>query len=94
MAALGEVVLGAQRALGVDLARHEAEVLEPAQAAGQQVGRDRRERALQVGVARDAAQQVAHDQQRPAIAHGVEGRGDRALVRIGGHGRHFTAYSH
>ena len=85
-AALGQLVARAQRALAVALARDEAEILEPAQAAGEQVGRDRVERAREVAVARDAAQQVANDQQRPAIADGVERRGDRAVVGVGGHG--------
>jgi hypothetical protein len=42
-AALGQVVLGAQRALRVDDALHEPQVLEPAQPVGQQVGRDGRQ---------------------------------------------------
>ena len=44
-AALGQRVARAQRALAVALARDEPEILEPAQAARQQVGRDRIERA-------------------------------------------------
>ena len=84
-AALGQRVARAQRTLAVALARDEAEILEPAQPAGQQVRRDGLERAGQIAVARDAAQQVADDQQRPAVADGVERRGDRAVVGIGGH---------
>ena len=85
-AALGQRVARAQRALAVALARDEPEILEPAQPAGEQVGRDRLQRAREVAVARDAAQQVAHDQQRPAIADGIERRRDRAVVGVGGHG--------
>ena len=99
VAPLGEPVLGPQRPLGVDLARDDALLLHPPQPAGQQVRRDLAQGALQVGVARDAAQEVADDQQRPPVAEGVEGGGDGAIGRIGGHGeslspivtRHFIA---
>ena len=79
-------VARAQRSLAVALARDETEILQPAQAACQQVGRDRSQRAGQIAVARDTAQQVADDQQRPAIADRVERRSNRAVGRIRGHG--------
>ena len=51
-ALLGERVARPQRALAVALARDEAEILEPAQAARQEVGRDRIERAGEIAIKR------------------------------------------
>ena len=41
------------------------------------------QRGAQVGEPTVADQQLAHDQQRPAVADDVEGDGDRAVLVVG-----------
>jgi hypothetical protein len=56
------------------------------QAARQQVRGDAGQPVLQVAVAGGPPeQQLAHDQQRPAVAHHVEGLGQGAVLLVGAH---------
>jgi len=60
--------------------------LELAQPRGEQVRRDPRQAVAQVGVAaRPAQEQLADDEQRPAIADDVEGLRERAELAVGPH---------
>src|SRR5207248_6630140 len=68
------------------LPRHDAGPLEVAQAIGEQVGRYAGQAMEQVGVAAAAAQQqLADDQQIPAIADHVERPRDGAVLAVGPH---------
>jgi hypothetical protein len=79
VAALGGQPVGAAR---VGPAHH-ALLLEQAQALGQQVGGDAGEGPLQLGPAPPAQQQLADDQQRPAVADDLQRAGHRPGKRVG-----------
>src|SRR5207245_8218673 len=70
-----QVVLGPRRTLAVGDALDQALLFEPLQPLGQQVGRDLLLRGEKLAVAGLAGQQIAHDQQRPAIAEQVQRAG-------------------
>src|SRR5262249_39465906 len=74
-----QVVLRPRRTLTVEAAFDQTLLLEPLQSLREQVGGDLLWRAEKLAVARLAGQQVAHDQQRPAIADQVQGAGHRAV---------------
>ena len=59
---------------------HDAAGLELPQAGGQDVRPDPGEPGGEVGVAGRALQQLADDEQRPALAHEREGVRDRAVL--------------
>src|SRR6266508_3725768 len=83
VAALGGEPVGATRAGPA----HNPLLLEQAQALGEQVGGDAGKGPLQLGPAPPAEQQLADDQQRPAVADDLQRAGDRPGKRIGlGHG--------
>jgi hypothetical protein len=66
------------------LARNDADPLELLQAVCEQVGCDPRQAVSQVRVAAWPAQeQLAHDQQRPALAEDVKAFGDGAVLVVG-----------
>ena len=73
-----EVVLEARRALGVRLAGDETGALEAFQALGQDVGGDVLGREEEIAEAGFTGEEVADDEQRPAIAEDVERAGDGA----------------
>jgi hypothetical protein len=56
--------------------------LERAQALGEDRARDPRQAALELIEPTRAAQHLAHDQQRPAVAQNLAPLGDRAVLRI------------
>ncbi len=68
---------------GEPAARDEAGGLQVAQPRGQQVRGEPGQPGLQVGVALRAGDQLAHDQQRPALADQVERAGERADLVVG-----------
>ena len=61
---------------------HQPGALQLAQALGEHVGADLRQPGAQVGEALGAEQQLAHDQQRPALADEVERARDAAAVSV------------
>ena len=61
---------------------HDADLLELAQALREHVRARVREPGAEVGEALRAEQQLAHDQQRPALADEVEGAGDAARLAV------------
>ena len=68
------------------LAADDARLLEVAQAIGQQVGGDAGHAGLQIRVSEPAAeQQLAHDEQGPAIADEFERLGQRAVLVVAPH---------
>jgi len=67
------LVLEARRALGVLHAGDQASALEALQTLGQDVGRDVLGRSKEITEATFAGEQVANDEQSPAIAYDVEG---------------------
>ena len=62
---------------------HQARGLQLPQALGEHVGADLREPGAQVGEALGPEQQLAHDQQRPALAHEVERPRHAAAISVG-----------
>jgi hypothetical protein len=59
---------------------------EVAKALGEQVGGDTRQAVMEVGVpARRLQEQLAHDEEVPAVADHVECLGDRAVLLVGAH---------
>ena len=65
------------------LALDDSRLLELTQSIGEQVRRDPRQAAAQIGVAAGVAQQqLAHDQQRPAVADDVERLGETAELPV------------
>ena len=77
VAGLGQQVLVARRALGVEPALDDARLLELAQPAREHVARGAGA-VEELGEARAAVADLAHDQQRVALADEREGIGDRA----------------
>ena len=75
-AGLGEVVVPAAGVVPVRGAGDQAGLLEALETVGQDVGGNALDGSEELAVARLAAQQVADDQQRPAVAEQVEGTGD------------------
>ena len=67
------------------VAPDDAALLKLAQALREHVGADVRQAGAQVGEALRAEQQLAHDEQRPALADEVERAGDSAAVAVGPH---------
>ena len=78
-ALVGQVVLDAQWVLTVRDAADEALALQAFESVGQDVRGDVFGRGQEVAVASLAEKQVADEQQGPAIADDVEGRGDGAM---------------
>src|SRR5438067_7720915 len=75
----GQDIFGARRVLLVEMAFDDAGFLEPLQPGGQRIGADAGQRMLEIlESARPLEQQVAQDQDRPALADDVERAGDRA----------------
>ena len=87
-AALGQLVDARARRRRELAPAHEPGLLELAQALGEHVGAEARQAGAQVGEALRAEQQLADDQQRPALADDVEGARDAAAVAVGPFGRH------
>ncbi len=69
-------------------ALHDARLLELAEALGQDVGTGAGQTRSQVGEALRAEQQLADHQERPPLAHQVEGTRDPARVAVGSHAIH------
>ena len=79
--ALGELVVHPRRDLAVTLTGQQAVGHHPVQARAELLGRDARQHALELDEAPRSGRQVADDQQRPLVAHQVEGaRVRRPLV--------------
>jgi hypothetical protein len=75
----GELVDEPARALRVRLRQHQPLGLEPTQACAQHVGRDSRQRVLEVAEAARAVEERLHHQQGPAVANAVERRAERVF---------------
>src|SRR3954454_21947005 len=88
--ALGELVDPRSRGGRERAATHEARLLEIAQALGQDVGADVGQSGAQIGEALGAQQQLADDEEGPALADEVEGPRDPAAIAVGALGRHGT----
>ena len=89
---IGERVLGARRMFGVEPPRHDAVLLEHLQPVREHRGRDPAQRGAEVLELARPHQQVAHDQQRPALAEKLQRAGHRAgLPVLLRHGRQYTA---
>ena len=82
-AAVGELVDARARRRRELATAEEPGLLELAQALGEHVGAQVRQARAQVGEALRAEQQLAHDQQRPALADDIEGARDAAAVAVG-----------
>ena len=80
--ALGELVDPRSRGRGERAAADDARLLEVAQALGEDVGADVWESGAQVGEALGPQQQLADDEQGPALADDVEGACDPAAVAV------------
>jgi hypothetical protein len=78
-APVGQVVLEAARVLAVGDAADQARVFEALEAIGEQVGRDVFGRGQEFAEALLAVEQVADDEQCPAVADDVERAGDGAV---------------
>src|SRR5262249_9216111 len=73
------------------LASDDPVLLELAEATSEQVAGDARQALLQIGVAASVpVQQLADDQERPAIAHDVERSRRRAVLVVGAHVKRVT----
>src|SRR2546425_10411701 len=86
LAAVGQLVLEPGRMLAVEAPRDQSLLLQRLEARGKRVGRHAGERVLQILEAlRALDQQIAQDENRPALADQVERARDRApgLVGIG-----------
>src|SRR6202040_4416998 len=88
---LGEGVDGTGDGRRQLAALHQPGGLEFAQPVGEQVGGDTRQGHAQVGVTAGAADELAQDQQRPALAEHVEALGDRTVLVVSP--GHTTNYS-
>src|SRR6516162_11282098 len=77
LAALGgEQILGARRVLLVEAPLDEAGLLQGLEPGGQRIGADALKRQLEVDeLARPFEQEIADDQDRPAVADDLEGAG-------------------
>ena len=87
-AAVGQLVDARARRRRELAAAQEPGLLELAQALGEHVGAQVRQAGPQVREALRAEQQLADDQQRPALADDVEGARDAAAVAVGPFGGH------
>src|SRR5262245_11752885 len=70
--AVGEPVRGARRPLRVELARHQPLTFHSPQAVGQQLRRDAGQLGAEVLEPRGSPEQVAYDEERPALADQIE----------------------
>ena len=93
-AALGQLVDARARGRRELAPAHEPGLLELAQALGEHVGAEAGQARPQVGEALRAEQQLAHHQQRPALADDVEGARDAAAVAVGPFLRHRRQSTH
>jgi len=91
--ALGELVDPRSRWRREGATTHQARLLEIAQALGQDVGADVRQSGAQIGEALGAQQQLADDEEGPALAHEVEGARDPAAVAVGALARHRSKFT-
>src|SRR5262245_34198093 len=80
--AVGERVRGARRALRVELARHQSLTLHSPQAVGEQLRRYAGQLVTQILESRGAPQQVADDEERPALANQIERLRDWAVLTV------------
>src|SRR5439155_14151982 len=87
-AELGELVDGGGGRGRQAPAPDEPRALHRLQPRREEVCRDPRETVEQVGIALGPDEELAHDEQRPALADDVEGAGDHAVLVIAaaGHG--------
>ena len=95
-AVAGECIDRAGDGRGEHLAFHDAGGFELFEPSGQESWGDRTEPVLQVRVALRPAEQLANDQQRPALADDVEGVGEWAvlLIRTSRHARKLAELLH
>jgi hypothetical protein len=78
----GEPVRGAWRTLRVEFARDQALALHPPQAIRKKLWRDSGQLSAEILESRRSSQQVAHDQERPALADQIERLRDRAVLTV------------
>src|SRR5216117_2344576 len=69
---VGQCVLGPRGMLRVEPARDQPVLLHQLEAPGQQGGRDAGQGGMEVLIAARALEQVAHDQERPPLAHQLQ----------------------
>ena len=81
-AALGQLVAGAGRVIGVEVARHQPVLLHQLEPVGQDVRRDAGLTAGEVLEPLRPVEQIAHEQERPAVADDLEGPGDRTGLTV------------
>src|SRR6266850_4893594 len=67
-----------------------AGVEQRAQTGREHRARDARDTAVHLAETAAAAEQLAHDEQRPALTEQIEGAGHGAELAVGFHGRHHT----
>ena len=80
--AIGERVRGARWSLRVELARHEALTFHSLQAVGEKPRRDAGQLGAKLLEPCRPPQQIAHDQQRPALANEIERLRDWAVLTV------------
>ena len=80
--ALGERVRGARRPLGVEGTPHQSLALHPPQPIGQQLRWNARQLDTKVLKSRGPPQQIAHNEERPALADQVERLRDWAMLAV------------
>ena len=93
--AVGERVRGARRPLRVQLARHQPLTFHSPQAVGEQLRRDAGQLGAEVLESRGSPEQVACDEERPALADQIERFRDRAVLTVPlGHTRKYSRTGH
>jgi hypothetical protein len=80
--AVGEPVRGARRTLRVEFACDQALAFHPPQAIRKQLWRDSGQLSAEILESRRSSQQVAHDQERPALANQIERLRDWAVLTV------------
>jgi hypothetical protein len=89
--AVGERVRSAWRALRVERACQQSLTLHPPQAVGKELRRDPGQLGTEILESRGAPQQVAHDEERPALANHIERFRNGAMLPVSF--RHAHKYS-
>src|SRR5215470_15610829 len=79
---VGQLVLRPRGMVGIEAPAHEAVLLHELEPLGEDVGREAGQAGLQIAEAARASEQIAHHEERPAIAHHLEGLGYRAALPV------------
>jgi hypothetical protein len=92
MPAVGEPIRGARRPFRVELARHQPLTFHSPQAVRKQLRRNTGQLGAEILESRGPPEQVAHDEEGPALADQIERFRDRAVLTVPL--RHTRKYSH